>query len=253
MDWRRARRRIGRDEAERLLDGATEPGHEQLAALLRAAAGPARPHELAGEDAAVAAFRQGGRTAHAAARVRVGRRVGVLAGSLAAAVLLGGAATAAGAGRLPEPLQRAAHDWFAGVGVPEPDAGPVPPAPPRSAPPATSSSPPGVAAATTAPASPSAARIDELCRRWQEGRGRKLTEAELRELAAVAQGEERIEPYCKERRGANPGNNGNGNNGNNGKSASSQGNNGKNGNNGNNGNPGGKAEQQPRTSPKPNQ
>jgi hypothetical protein len=41
--------------AERLLDGAGGPA--RLRALLAAAAAPARPEELAGEDAAVAAFR----------------------------------------------------------------------------------------------------------------------------------------------------------------------------------------------------
>ncbi|WP_238011944.1 hypothetical protein KZZ52_37830 [Dactylosporangium sp. AC04546] len=211
MSWRQARRRIGRDEAERLLDGAAGPGHEQLAALLRAAAGPARPHELAGEDAAVTAFRQArtapagrspARSSPARSLVRPGRRVGVLAGALAAGVLLAGTATAAGTGHLPDPLQRAAHDWFAGVGVPEPGPEPVAapsPSPSRSEPPVVRSSAPSTAAASV-----SAARIDELCRAWQEGRGRKLTDAERRELAAAAQGEDRVEAFCKQRRGAGP-------------------------------------------------
>src|SRR5687767_898748 len=44
--------------AERLLSGAAAPpGTEDLAALLSAASAPARPHELAGEADALAAFR----------------------------------------------------------------------------------------------------------------------------------------------------------------------------------------------------
>ncbi|MEV6690336.1 hypothetical protein AB0M35_02500 [Micromonospora sp. NPDC051196] len=51
-------RRIDRDTADLLLDGDPVALNRagRLAAMLRALCGPARPHELAGEPAAVAAF-----------------------------------------------------------------------------------------------------------------------------------------------------------------------------------------------------
>ncbi|MEU6020546.1 hypothetical protein [Micromonospora sp. NPDC047134] len=51
-------RRLDRDTADLLLDGDPNALNRagRLAALLRALCGPARPHELEGEPAAVAAF-----------------------------------------------------------------------------------------------------------------------------------------------------------------------------------------------------
>ncbi|MEV0807675.1 hypothetical protein AB0I41_15075, partial [Micromonospora sp. NPDC050200] len=64
MDFRRSdgsERPADRAEAERLLDAARAGGPpsagDPLARLLSAAAAPARPGELAGEEAALAAFR----------------------------------------------------------------------------------------------------------------------------------------------------------------------------------------------------
>ncbi|GAA0733460.1 hypothetical protein Drose_20725 [Dactylosporangium roseum] len=203
---RRRPPRITADEAERLLDTtSTDPGLEHLAGLLRSAAGPARPRELAGEGAALAAFRQRHLPAGAvSAGPRRRLRLGALAGSVTAALLIAGTGTAAGSGRLPEPLQRAAHDWLSGVGVPD--------ANPPASPPGQASSRTGVAPAAPTPAgrpasstTVSPARLDELCRAWQPGRGKQLTDAQRRELAALAQGEERIEAFCKGKSQGPPG------------------------------------------------
>lgn len=59
-------RRIDRDAAEHLLAGAvdgTQDGPGALSGLLAAAAAPATPRELAGEEAAVTAFREAARLA----------------------------------------------------------------------------------------------------------------------------------------------------------------------------------------------
>ena len=92
---------LDEDAAERLLDGAD--GHPRLHALLSAAAAPARPDELAGEDAAVAAFRAAPRTAHGSRAATLRRLLPVkilvaIGGSL---ILTGGAAYATMTGRLP--------------------------------------------------------------------------------------------------------------------------------------------------------
>ncbi|GAA4238916.1 hypothetical protein GCM10022254_56860 [Actinomadura meridiana] len=93
----------GLDEraAERLLDGAVGPA--RLRALLSAAAAPGRPEELAGEDAAVAAFRAAPvpeRRSRAAMlrRFLTIKVLAVVGGSL---ILTGGAAYATITGQLP--------------------------------------------------------------------------------------------------------------------------------------------------------
>lgn len=93
--------RLDKRTAERLLDGAD--GHARLHVLLSAAAAPARPEELAGEDAAVAAFRTAPRPARTS-RAAILRRfltvkvLAVVGGSL---ILTGGAAYATMNGHLP--------------------------------------------------------------------------------------------------------------------------------------------------------
>ncbi|MFI0480589.1 hypothetical protein [Actinomadura sp. 9N215] len=108
---------LGKRAAERLLDGASD--HARLHALLAAAAAPARPEELSGEDAAVAAFMAAPRSTLATApapanapapetaptsRMAALRRfltikvLAVVGGSL---ILTGGAAYATITGQLP--------------------------------------------------------------------------------------------------------------------------------------------------------
>lgn len=99
-------RDLSQDAAERLLGGDLTPppqGAETLAALLAAAAAPARPDELAGEAAAMAAFR-----AHAPTVRRWSLRSALtikVAAVVAATVAAGGVALASGTGLLPNPFQ----------------------------------------------------------------------------------------------------------------------------------------------------
>jgi hypothetical protein len=199
--WRR--RTLPKVEAQRLLDGGS--GDSALADLLRAASGPARPGELAGERAAVAAFRQeyagaGPAVSDPPRRVptrRTGRRVAVLAAVLAAGVLAG-TGVAAGAGRLPAPLQRAAHDWIDRVPEPDPASRPEPSVR------AGSPTPPAVdhPSATPAPTHPGTPAVDakKLCKAWEKARDdpqrKPMDPADLRALTAAAGGPDRIEAYC---------------------------------------------------------
>ncbi|MEV4508291.1 hypothetical protein AB0K00_04965 [Dactylosporangium sp. NPDC049525] len=201
--WRR--QTLPKAEAQRLLDGGS--GDSAVADLLRAASGPARSGELAGERAAVAAFRQEYAAGAGTASVRSelprairhpGRRVAVLAAVLAAGVLAG-TGVAAGAGRLPEPLQRAAHDWI--DKVPEPDPRPRPEQTVRAAsptPPAVHR--PAVTPTPTHPGTLAAADAKKLCKEWEKTRDdphrKPMDPADLRALTAAAGGPERIEGYC---------------------------------------------------------
>ncbi|GAB3851247.1 hypothetical protein ACFPIJ_52855 [Dactylosporangium cerinum] len=207
--WRR--RTLLKAEAQRLLDGGS--GDSAVADLLRAASGPARPDELAGERAAVAAFRQeyAARSAADAAAVdgtgrsrgarRSGRRVVVLAAALALGALAG-TGVAAGAGRLPAPLQRAAHDWIDQVPEPGPDpdqqqtvrAGS--PTPQVSQRPSTTAGPSQPGTSGTA----AAADVKKLCKEWEKVRDdphrKPMDPADLRALTAAAGGPEHIERFC---------------------------------------------------------
>ncbi|MET8764600.1 hypothetical protein [Lentzea sp. NPDC004782] len=99
-------RRIDRPTAEQLLRGAPAPGHDRLSDLLAAASAPARDRELAGEQVAVAAFRDA-RLATAPQRRRPRMLKIALANLLsvkiagAAALTAGGIALAAATGTLP--------------------------------------------------------------------------------------------------------------------------------------------------------
>jgi hypothetical protein len=106
------------DLAERLLSDRLDPrdappGYAEVARLLHAAAGPARPDELTGQPAALAAFRVAVRPPAPARRAR-GRlaarrrgRLAVVALTLAGALFAGGAAAATGG--LPAPVERMAR------------------------------------------------------------------------------------------------------------------------------------------------
>lgn len=104
-------RRISARAAESLLTGAhADSAHPRLAATLRAAAGPTRPGELAGRQAAVAAFQRALQHPPASARRRSLIRTATVrltfkAAAVAAVVLgTGGVALAATTGALPIPL-----------------------------------------------------------------------------------------------------------------------------------------------------
>ncbi|MDG6103386.1 hypothetical protein [Dactylosporangium aurantiacum] len=246
--WRR--RAQARAEAQRLLDGGA--GDSPVAALLRAAAGPARPDELAGERAAVAAFRQAyldEATARAKARADAARadasragarmdagaaaegaglaaeraglaaegaggaagvtsrrsrparaRVGILAAAFAAAAVAG-TGVAAGAGRLPEPLQRAAHDWIDQVPGPAGDQRDPTGKEPQPGQTVRAGSPTvAVRQPSTAPAPTTAADVKRLCKEWEKVRDDPhrdpMDPADLQALAAAAGGQDRIERFC---------------------------------------------------------
>ncbi|MDL4773562.1 hypothetical protein [Actinomadura xylanilytica] len=88
-----------RRTAERLLRGDAA-AHPALAEMLAGAAGPARPAELAGEDAAVAAFRTR-REPRPRIQHRTLTRLLTVKALLAVLALGGGAALAGGSGHLP--------------------------------------------------------------------------------------------------------------------------------------------------------
>jgi hypothetical protein len=100
--------KIDPETAERLLAGHGG-GPPHLSRLLASAARPARPGELAGEDAAMAAFRSAQLAPASAQRRRIitahwTRWATVKAAGWAFALTVGGVALAAGTGVLPHPL-----------------------------------------------------------------------------------------------------------------------------------------------------
>jgi hypothetical protein len=110
------RRRLDRDAAGRQLPGVPagpdaadgrHAGGDALAGLLASAAGPARPHELAGEHAARAAFRAAGLAGpRASSTVRSGltRLLTVKMAAIVTGTVASGVALAATVGVLPNPL-----------------------------------------------------------------------------------------------------------------------------------------------------
>ena len=125
---------------------------------------------------------------------------------LAAALTVGvlaGTGVAAGAGRLPAPLQRAAHDWIDQV----PDHAPQPsssqtvraasPAAPKSYPPSVA---PGPTGAPSQPATAASPDLRRLCNDWKKVRDdphrKPMDPADLQVLTAAAGGPDRIEAFC---------------------------------------------------------
>lgn len=98
-------RDLSQEAAEQLLSGDLTPppyGTERLAALLAAASAPGRPDELAGEAAAMAAFRAQPQTVR---RWSLRRALTIkVAAVVAATVAAGGVALASGTGLLPLPF-----------------------------------------------------------------------------------------------------------------------------------------------------
>lgn len=209
--------RITRRDADRLLDGERAAGgHADLAMLLTAAAGPARPDELAGEREAVAAFgrefrRETGDAAPVPARSarRPHRRATIVAVLSAATLAVGGTAYAATTGRLPDPVQRIVDGVFTGGDMPsEPRPDPASPhggtgvSPAPTAPPSGAGSTAGPDGGTPGGGVRGAdqARLTGLCRSWEATRGNPRANAisaeDLRVLAAAAGGEDRIGAFC---------------------------------------------------------
>lgn len=170
----RPRHRIDRSTAEQLLRGdhaGARPEAADLSRVLAAAAAPARKSELAGERAALNAFRD----ARLASARRPRRRailaklapVKVLA-AVAASTAFGGVGLAASTGSLPAPIQDVAHGV---LGAP-----PANTAPPASTPPSaigsSSASPtePTPGSSTGGPTAGPTAALVNLCRVYQARR-----------------------------------------------------------------------------------
>jgi hypothetical protein len=173
--------RIDRFTAERLLRGETA-GPDQLAKLLAAAAAPAERGELAGEEAAVAAFREARLIPALQPRrrsmIKTALAIKVAAAALSATTV-GGVALAAGTGHLPESLGGAA---------------------PTARPTATHDT--GKASATRDKhpnASPSPSLIG-LCHAYRAGAGdnsgKALDNPAFTHLITVAGGKDKVAAYC---------------------------------------------------------
>jgi len=197
-------RRIGRREADELLSGGSSRADRAgIVEVLELAAAPPHPEELAGRQAAVAAFARAWREGPAAPvrrgrlRAWLSRALAVKAITVLALLSLGGVAVAAGTGTLPAGVQHGAHDLLTPFGVPVPDASSAHGTPTRPATPHRSASPapaPGSPAASADPA------VHGLCEAWQagqtNGQGKKVDAAVLTRLSAAAGGTEKIPAFC---------------------------------------------------------
>jgi hypothetical protein len=219
---------------ERLLDGDLPPsqapsGYARVAALLAATTAEPTPEELAGQSEVLAELRAVTRPRRAAAQTRRtpahtrraarprGRRwAGLAAVALVGALVMGGAALAAGGG-LPAPVRNVARSLLgAGDGV-----GPVAPTEPGQQPAAVGPShaststgptagsqgrqPAGTAGHgtdSTAAGNPAGPDVERLCQAYLAGegaeQGKKLDAVAFQTLAKLAGGAEKIPSYCQE-------------------------------------------------------
>ncbi|GIJ09451.1 hypothetical protein ACFFMR_21165 [Micromonospora andamanensis] len=223
--------RSSRVDHERLLDAARAtrsprpapgPG-DPLASLLRAAAAPARERELAGEEAAVAAFRAAHLTEATDAVTRRRRHrltVGALAwvAGVAATATAGAALAAVGldrSGPTPPPAvtSPAAPEPTIGPGTPTGEPSAVPTAPtdgptagatsvPPTSPPGASLTPSPEATDHVGPGnSDNTTDRPGLCRAYlaksERQREKALDRPAFNELVVAAGGAEHVEGYCR--------------------------------------------------------
>ncbi|MFF0318724.1 hypothetical protein ACFYPH_29295 [Micromonospora sp. NPDC005252] len=181
---------------------ASQAAADPLARLLAAAAGPARPGELAGEEAALAAFRAARAAAPepAAARRPRSRRLTTSAlawiGALAATATAGAAFAAAGLDRAPDPVPPAPSSAPPTASDPAATAATTPTAPSRSA----SPGPPSPTGTPTVGSAPNG-QLHGLCRAWRAGkpekREKKLRTPAFQRLVEAAGGVAAVEEYCQ--------------------------------------------------------
>jgi hypothetical protein len=174
------------------------PGLGQLVAAVRA---PARPDELAGEDAMAAAFRAAGKAVPRRAARSLARMLAVKLAAGVAVLAAGGYAVAASTGALPLPHfvpdRSPVPATAPSAGAPE-LAGPAIPTGAASEPPAaTATEPPtGTPSATGRPAESYAG----LCRTYisapPTAAARLLDTLPMRDLIVAAGGEERVREFC---------------------------------------------------------
>jgi hypothetical protein len=192
------RRRIDRDTAELLLRGGlagSSAGLDPLAALLASAAAPARADELAGEQAAMVAFRIAHRAPLTQPRRRsmisttVAKILTAKAAAVAAATVLSGVAVAAGTGHLPTQHQdgATARDTHASQAA-EPAESTHPTGKPSSA---------GSSGDHSATPSPS---MVGLCRAFTAGAGsnpgKALENPAFTALITAAGGKDKVTTFC---------------------------------------------------------
>jgi hypothetical protein len=198
--------------AERLLSGdLTSPpdGAERLAAVLAAASAPGRPDELAGEAAAMAAFRARPATVRRWS-LRHALTVKATAAIVAATVAAGGVALASGTGLLPIPFVPDKPEPVPSVTeapaarTPAPKRTPSPAQTPPPAPPAPNDTLPGLCA--------------EYQKKTNAEKQKELKTKRFEELVREAGGADRVEAFCVQVLAATPqpgkGNGGNNNQGN---------------------------------------
>ncbi|WP_406080048.1 hypothetical protein [Micromonospora sp. NBC_00858] len=218
-------RRADRAETERLLDAtragqaadpdaasaqvrATTPDRtaaDPVARLLAAAAGPSRPGELTGEEAALAAFRAAQvNPAPTVARRPHGRRAttGVVAwiGAVAATATAGAAFAAVRLDRAPDPVPPAPSSPSSSPSDVEATAsGDRTAAPSRSVAP-----PPGTPSASSTPSAagkPPAGQLRGLCRAWlaknPDQAEKALRTPAFQNLVTAAGGAGEVEAYCQ--------------------------------------------------------
>lgn len=185
-------RDLSQEAAERLLSGdLTSPpdGTERLAALLAAASAPGRPDELAGEAAAMAAFRAQPQTVRRWS-LRRALTVKVAAIVTAVTVAVGGVAVASGTGLLPVPF------------IPG-KVGPVP-----SGADGPAGHQPGQGRTTNPANNPPNEDVPKLCSDWQkktaEEKPKALKGRQFERLVQDAGGEEKVEAFCARVLGATP-------------------------------------------------
>jgi hypothetical protein len=194
-------RRIGRREAEELLsDGPVDPDRAALRHLLDQLAAPPSPQELAGRQAAMAAFAQAVRSpvpdpvGSARRRLRLLSRAALVKVVIGLGVLLfGSAALAASTGNLPGPVQHGAHELFSPLGVPVPDRPTGSGSPSGHGPSAGNASPSPSGPGATDPAALA------LCQAWADGKdghGKPLDAEGSKALIRAAGGSGKIAAYC---------------------------------------------------------
>jgi hypothetical protein len=184
-------RRINQDTAEQLLAGDPAALHRVggLAVPLRAARGPVHPDELAGEQAALAAFQAAADLTPvpqprrlSMLKIALAKLLTVKAAAIIAASGVGGVALAASTGVLPNPLV---------------DTPASPPATHALATPTTTPSHPGAPGAAAGSPSPS---LLGLCQAHAAGAaanpGKALDNPAFTVLITAAGGADHVEEYC---------------------------------------------------------
>ncbi|MEU7752738.1 hypothetical protein AB0B57_29365 [Micromonospora sp. NPDC049101] len=187
------------------------PSADPVAGLLAAAAGPARPGELAGEEAALTAFRAARADPAPSVPHRPRRRrltTGAVAwiGAVAATATAGAAFAAVTRDRAPDPVApepsrtSPSPDRSASTsGDPSRSAPHGPPSPSHPSPGAPSPGPPSPGT-PSAPSTP-VGNLHGLCRAWQakkpEEREKALRTPAFERLVAAAGGPAEVEAYCQ--------------------------------------------------------